>query len=78
MDRDGRCQTCSYWESRNRNYRADSPDGECHKDAPHLLTSSVNGFGSWPKTEAFEWCGSWALAGEAAGLHERRQRGAIT
>jgi hypothetical protein len=78
MDANARCQTCSYWESRAPKNREASPDGECHKDAPQLLSTSAEGFGSWPKTAKFDWCGDWALASEAAELHAKRQRGELT
>lgn len=78
MDANARCQTCSYWESQAPGNRAVSVFGECHKDAPHLLSTSVHGFGSWPKTDHFDWCGSWALAGDATELHAKRRRGEIT
>src|SRR5262245_50110983 len=55
-----RCDTCRFWHIQTR---------ECHRHAPVLtleigLRTARRGdatAGVWPRTQAGEWCGEWAM-----------------
>lgn len=54
-DRAERCERCRFWLARA---------GECHRHAPAVGPSGVEGV--WPVTEPGGWCGEWAARGDAA------------